>query len=111
MDTRRRKRMKLVYLQTDFPNGRSHILIRNIESANSELYHYFLVLTNGGKLWVDIFWPYDEESEKYTNTISEKQFWRTFREWRLQGLVLGSNEKVAEILARKHLDKKKENKS
>ncbi|HHV64738.1 MAG TPA: hypothetical protein GXX46_06680 [Peptococcaceae bacterium] len=99
--------MKLAYLQTDFPNGRSHILIRDLDSTNSELQHYVLVLSNNGKLWVDVFWPYDEEAEQYTYNISEQQFWRTFREWRLKGLVLGDNEKVAEIIARKHLNRKK----
>ncbi len=99
--------MKLVYLQTDFPNGRSHILMRNLDSVNAELHHYILVLSSSGKLWVDVFWPYDEESEIYTYGVSEQQFWRTFREWRLQGLILGDNERVAEILARKHLNRKK----
>ncbi|MGI6449748.1 MAG: hypothetical protein ACOX3R_05445 [Desulfitobacteriia bacterium] len=99
--------MKLVYLQTNFPNGRSHILIRDLDSTNCELQHYVLVLSNSGKLWVDVFWPYDEESERYTSKISEDHFWRIFREWRLKGLVLGDNEKVAEIIARKHLSRKK----
>lgn len=99
--------MKLVYLQTDFPNGRSHILMRNTEANKSELRHYVLVLSNTGKLWVDVFWPLDEEAEKYTYTITEQQYWHTFREWRLQGLTLGDNGRVAEILARKHLDRKK----
>lgn len=99
--------MKLVYLQTDFPNGRSHILIRDLDSTTPELQHYILVLSNRGKLWVDVFWPYDDESEMYTDNISEQQFWRTFREWRLQGLVLGDSGKVAEILARKHLNRRK----
>jgi N-acetylglutamate synthase-like GNAT family acetyltransferase len=53
---------------------------------------------------VDVFWPYDDESEKYTYSVSEQQFWRIFREWRLQGLVLGDNEMVAHILAQKHLE-------
>jgi hypothetical protein len=99
--------MKLIYLQTDFPNGRSHILIRNLDSTNVELLHYVLVLSNRGKLWVDVFWPYDDESERYTYSISEQQFWRTFREWRLQGLVLGDSSRVAEILARRQLERKK----
>jgi hypothetical protein len=99
--------MKPNYLQTDFPNGRSHILIRNLDSTNTELLHYVLVLSNRGKLWVDVFWPYDDESERYTYSISEQQFWRTFREWRLQGLVLGDSSRVAEILAQKQLDLKK----
>lgn len=99
--------MKLTYLQTDFPNGTSHILMRNLDSTNLQLQHYVLVLSNRGKLWVDVFWPYDEESEKYTILISEQKFWHTFREWRLQGVVLGDSEKVAQILARRQLDKKK----
>jgi len=99
--------MKHSWLQTDFPSGRSHILMLNLGSINNELRHYMLVLSNRGKLWVDVFWPFDQESENYTRKISEQQFWHTFREWRLQGLVLGSNEQVAETLARQQLDKKK----
>ncbi len=99
--------MKLTYLQTNFPNDRSHILMRNIDSTNVQLHHYILVLSNKGKLWVDVFWPYDEESEKYTHQISEQQFWHNFRDWRLQGIVLGDSEKVAQILARRQLDRKK----
>lgn len=99
--------MKPVYLQTNFPNGRSHILIRDLDSSNAELRHYILVLSNKGTLWVDVFWPYDEEAEKYTYNVSEQQFWNTFREWRLEGLYLGDSCRVAEILARKHLERKK----
>ncbi len=99
--------MKLIYMQTDFPSGRSHILMRNIDIQHSELHHYVLALSNHGELWVDVFWPYDEESELYTTAITEKQFWRIFREWRLQGLYLGDNNIVAETLARKHLDRKR----
>jgi hypothetical protein len=99
--------MKLIYLQTDFPNGRSHILMRNLDTVTDELHHYILVLSSSGRLWVDVFWPYDEESEQYTFGITEQQFWRIFREWRLQGLVLGDNEKVAQILAQKQLKLKK----
>lgn len=99
--------MKLTYLQTDFPNGISHILMRNFNSPNPELQHYILVLTNKGKIWVDVFWPYDEESERYTRVIPEQEFWHTFRDWRLQGLVLGDSEKVAQILAQRQLNKKK----
>lgn len=99
--------MRLIYLQTDFPNGRSHILMRNLASANVELQHFVLVLSNKGKLWVDVFWPYDEEYDRYTHSLSEQQFWHTFREWRLQGILLGDSEKVAEILARNQLEKKK----
>jgi hypothetical protein len=84
--------------------------MRNLDTVNEELQHYILVLSTSGKLWVDVFWPYDEESEQYTYSVSEQQFWRTFREWRLQGLVLGDSEKVAEILARKQLNKKKKDK-
>ncbi|WP_206812283.1 hypothetical protein [Paradesulfitobacterium ferrireducens] len=98
--------MKLVYMRTDFPNGRSHILMRDVESPNPELVHFVLVLTNRGTMWVDVFWPYDEESERYTRRISEQQFWQTFRDWRLKGVVLGDSGKVAEILARRRLAKK-----
>ena len=97
--------MKFTYIRTDFPNGRSHILMRDIESPNPELVHFMLVLSNKGTLWVDVFWPYDEESERYTRRISEQQFWQTFREWRLKGVLLGDNGKVAEMLARKRLSK------
>ncbi|MDP4125370.1 MAG: hypothetical protein Q8912_00255 [Bacillota bacterium] len=106
--------MKLAYLQTDFPNGRTHILIHDYEFSNQELVHFLLVLSNKGTLWVDVFWPYDEESNRYTHRISEQQFWQTFREWRLQGILLGDNGKVAEMLARNHLGRKsraKKNKS
>ena len=98
--------MKLDYLRTDFPNGRSHILMHDSESPIPELVHFVLVLSNKGTLWVDVFWPYDQESEGYTRSISEQQFWQTFREWRLHGLLLGDSEKVAEMLARKRLSKK-----
>ena len=99
--------MRQIYLRTDFPNGRSHILMRNAESSNQELIHFVLVLSNKGTLWVDVFWPYDEEAESYTRRISEQQFWQLFREWRLSGIVLGDSGKVAELLARKQLAKKK----
>jgi len=100
--------MKLVYLRTDFPNCRSRILLRNIDSDNNpQLHHYILVLSNIGELWVDIFWPHDEDSEKYTTSLSEQQFWRIFREWRLHGITLGDNNRVAEILAKKELEKKR----
>ena len=98
--------MKLTYIRTDFPNGRTHILMRDSEFPNQELVHFLLVLSNKGTLWVDVFWPYDEESERYTRRISEQQFWQTFREWRLQGILLGDNGKVAEMLARKRLARK-----
>jgi len=100
--------MKLIYIRTDFPNGRSHILMRDTESTNPELVHFVMVLSNKGTLWVDVFWPYDQESEDYTHRISEQQFWQTFREWRLQGILLGDSGKVAELLARKHLLKKRQ---
>ncbi|MDQ7093951.1 hypothetical protein REC12_10150 [Desulfosporosinus sp. PR] len=103
--------MKLTYIRTDFPNGRSHILIRDSESPNPELVHFLLVLSSNGTLWVDVFWPYDEESERITRRISEQQFWQTFREWRLQGLLLGDNGKVANMLARKRLMKKQQEKN
>lgn len=95
--------MKLIYIRTDFPNGRSHILMRDTEFTYPELVHFVMVLSNKGTLWVDVFWPYDQESEGYTRSISEQQFWQTFREWRLQGILLGDSEKVAEMLARKRL--------
>ena len=100
--------MKLVYLKTDFPSGRSHILMRNTESPTPELNHFLLVLTNKGTLWVDVFWPYDDESERYTRRISEQQFWQIFREWRLNGVQLGDNEQVAAVLARRQLNLKKQ---
>ncbi len=100
--------MKLIYIRTDFPNGRSHILMRDTESTNPELVHFVMVLSNKGTLWVDVFWPYDQESEEYTHRISEQQFWQTFREWRLQGILLGDSGKVAELLARKRLLKKRQ---
>ena len=102
--------MKYTYLRTDFPNGRSHILMRCLDSGDKELRHYLLVLSNKGKLWVDVFWPYDEECEKLTRSLTEGQFWHTFREWRLQGLVLGDNEKVAQVIARRQLNKKNKKK-
>lgn len=100
--------MKLVYLRTDFPNGRVHILMRDVESPNPELNHFVLVLTNKGTLWVDVFWPYDEESERYTRRISEQQFWQTFREWRLNGVNLGDSERVAQVLAKRQLSIKQQ---
>jgi len=100
--------MKLIYMRTDFPNGRSHILMRDIESPNPELVHFVLVLSNKGDLWVDVFWPYDEEAEGYTRRISEQQFWQNFREWRLNGVVLGDSGRVAEMLARKQLARTKQ---
>lgn len=102
--------MKLVYMRTDFPNGRSHILMRDSESTNPELVHFILVLSNKGTLWVDVFWPYDDEAEDYTRRISEQQFWQTFRDWRLQGILLGDSGKVAEMLARRRLSMKHQEK-
>ncbi|MDR3602734.1 MAG: hypothetical protein P4L49_20040 [Desulfosporosinus sp.] len=99
--------MKLNYLRTDFPTGRSHILMQDSESPNPELVHFVLVLSNKGTLWVDVFWPYDLESERYTRRISEQQFWQSFREWRLQGIFLGDSGKVAEMLARRRLSRKR----
>jgi len=93
-------------MRTDFPNGRSHILMRDAESPNPELVHFILVLSNKGTLWVDVFWPYDEEAESYTRRISEQQFWQLFREWRLSGMAFGDNSKVAALLARKQLARK-----
>ena len=102
--------MKLEYIRTDFPDGRSHIILKNTEFTFPELVHFVMVLSNKGTLWVDVFWPYDEESEAYTYRISEQQFWQIFREWRLQGVVLGDTERVAEIMAKKLLSKKKRKK-
>ncbi len=101
--------MKLVYMRTDFPSGRSHLLMGDAESPHPELVHFVLVLSNKGTLWVDVFWPYDEESERYTRRISEQQFWQTFREWRLRGISMGDSGKVAEMLGRKRLAKTKQN--
>lgn len=98
--------MKLIYNRTDFPSGRSHILMRDTEFDYPELVHFVMMISNRGTLWVDVFWPYDKESEGYTHEISEQQFWQTSREWRLQGMRLGDSEKVAQILARKRLSKK-----
>lgn len=100
--------MKIDYLRTDFPNGRSHILMHDSESPIPELVHFMLVLSNKGTLWVDVFWPFDSESDKYTGRISEQQFWQTFREWRLKGIFLGDSGKVAEMLAKKRLSRKRE---
>lgn len=99
--------MRHIFLRTDFPNGRSHILMRDAESPTEELIHFVLVLSNKGTLWVDVFWPYDEEAESYTRRISEQQFWQLFREWRLSGMILGDSGKVAELLARKQLARKR----
>lgn len=100
--------MKLVYMRTDFPNARSHILIKDLESPNPELVHFVLVLSNKGTLWVDVFWPFDEEAERYTRRISEQQFWQIFRDWRLKGMFLGDSGKVAAMLARKRLSKQQQ---
>ena len=94
------------FMRTDFPNGRSHIFVRSRTSHPTELVHFFLVLSNSGTLWVDVFWPYDEEAEQLTRSISEQEFWQTFRQWRLGGLTLGDNERVARMLASKRLDKR-----
>ena len=102
--------MKLAYVRTDFPGGLSHIILKNNDFTFPELVHFVLVLSNKGTLWVDVFWPYDEQSEEYTYRISEQQFWQLFREWRLQGMVLGDSERVAEIMAKKLLSKKQREK-
>lgn len=91
-------------MRSDFPGGRSHILMYDNESHNPELVHFVLVFSSNGTLWVDVFWPYDEEA--YTRMITEQQFWQTFREWRLRGMSLGDSHKVAERLSRKYLVKK-----
>jgi len=97
--------MKLQHLRTDFPDqARSHILIRDMSYPNPELVHFVLVLSNKGTLWVDVFWPFDMDAEKYTRRISEQQFWETFRRWRLDGLKLGNSEAVANALARKQME-------
>lgn len=95
--------MKPVYIRTDYPSGRSHILLKILDSPDPELNHFLLVLSRKGMLWVDVFWPYNDESEHYSRIVPEKEFWQTFREWRLQGITLGSNETVAQFLAYKRL--------
>ncbi|MDQ7092342.1 hypothetical protein REC12_01885 [Desulfosporosinus sp. PR] len=95
--------MHSIYLRTDFPNGRSHILFKLLDSPIPELNHFLLVLNRKGVLWVDVYWPYDSESERCSRVLSELDFWHTFREWRLAGLKLGSSETVAEFLAHKQL--------
>jgi hypothetical protein len=77
--------------------------MRDADSPTPELNHFVLVLSSKGTLWVDVFWPYDEESERYTRRISEQQFWQSFREWRLKGLNFGDNERVAQVLAKRQL--------
>ncbi|HWQ71758.1 MAG TPA: hypothetical protein VN370_05480 [Desulfitobacteriaceae bacterium] len=99
--------MKLAYKHTDFPSGLSHILMEDTETPNPELVHYVLVLSNKGSLWIDVFWPYDEEAEQYSRKISEQQFWQTFREWRLRGISLGDSSEIAAMLSRKRLAKSK----
>lgn len=99
--------MKSIYLRTDFPSGLTKILMRDADNPHYELYHYTLVLSNRGKLWVDVFWPYDEDAERCTHRISEQQFWQLFREWRLKGLILGDSGEVAEMLARRRLARNK----
>jgi hypothetical protein len=101
--------MKLAYKRTDFPSGLSHILMEDAETPNPELVHFVLVLSNKGSLWIDVFWPYDEESEQYSRKISEQQFWQTFREWRLRGISIGDSGKVAAMLSRRRLAKTKQN--
>lgn len=66
--------MRLHFLQTNFPSGRSHILMRNADHSNTELYHYIMVLSNRGELWVDVFWPLDEESEKKHSAFQNSNF-------------------------------------
>lgn len=73
--------MKTVYMRTDFSSGRSHIFVRDQVSPPSEHVH----------------------AEHLTRAISEQDFWQTFREWRLGGLTLGDNERIAQMLARKRL--------
>lgn len=93
--------MKKVYMRSDFPGGRSHVLMCDAESHNPELVHFILILSNTGTLWVDVFWPYDEEA--YTQVITKQQFWQIFREWRSSGMSIGDSNKVAERLSRKYL--------
>lgn len=101
--------MKLAYSRTDFPSGLSHIKMEDTESPNPELVHFVLVLSNNGSLWIDVFWPYDEESERYSRRISEQEFWQIFREWRLRGISIGDSSKVAAMLSRKRLAQTKKN--
>ena len=98
--------MNVTYLKTAFPNGQSRILMRNLDYPNSELHHYLLVLNDNGQLWVDVFWPHDEDHDPLTATLSEQQFWRIFREWRLSGLSLGDSNTVAEVFAQKQLSRR-----
>ncbi|KLU63335.1 hypothetical protein CEB3_c03150 [Peptococcaceae bacterium CEB3] len=95
---------QVIYLRSEFPSGRSNILMSDGKAHNSELFHFVLVLSDNGVLWVDVFWPYDEDI--YTWAISEREFWETFREWRLRGLSLGDSGRVAEKLAHKCLSRK-----
>ncbi|MCL1917349.1 MAG: hypothetical protein FWG14_03380 [Peptococcaceae bacterium] len=100
--------MNLSYLKTNFPNGRSRILMRNLDDANTELHHFIFVLDDHGQLWVDVFWPIDEDAEPYTASLTEKQFWRIFREWRLSGISLGDNSVIAEVFAQKQMDRQRQ---
>ncbi|CAA7601514.1 Hypothetical protein DEACI_2181 [Acididesulfobacillus acetoxydans] len=95
--------MKPVYIRTDYPSGRSHLLLKVLDSPDPELNHFLLVLSRKGMLWVDVFWAYDAEAEHYSHTVAEQEFWHTFREWRLGGISLGNNETVAQFLSHKRL--------
>ncbi len=99
--------MKLTYKHIEFANGLSHIVMEDCESPNPELVHYVLVLSNKGILWVDVFWPADEETNNSSRIISEQQFWQTFREWRLRGISMGDSEEAAEMFSRRRLAKTK----
>ena len=102
------KNVNLAYLKTVFPNGRSRIMMRNLDDPNTELHHFILVLDDHGQLWVDVFWPIDEDNEPLTAILSEKQFWRIFREWRLSGLSMGDSSAVAEVFAQKQMRRQKQ---
>jgi hypothetical protein len=100
--------MKLTYKYIELSDGLSHIVMEDSESPNPELVHYVLVLSNKGTLWVDVFWPLDEEADRSSRRISEQQFWQTFREWRLRGIVMGDSSEVAEMFSRRRLAKTKD---
>jgi hypothetical protein len=82
--------------------------MRNLDDLNTELHHFVLVLDDHGQLWVDVFWPIDEDNEPFTAPLTEKQFWRIFREWRLLGLSLGDSSTVAEVFAQKQMHRQRQ---
>ena len=100
--------VNLAYLKTVFPDGHSRILMRNLDDPSTELHHFILVLDDHGQMWVDVFWPIDEDNEMFTTFLSEKQFWRIFREWRLSGLSLGDSGIIAEVFAQKQMRRQRQ---